>query len=147
MYFRRSGLGLGSADGNYQGCFQLMVNGQQNPSYKMTLPQIYEQTLEYFGLNNFNNAEGINPSIRSLAHFERDSFLIAYPLKHLQPKDNDSDYYLLSGLNSQATSIEFAAYIDQQRPTNAVCSGQIYAFTSFDSVLKIHGGRSISVDL
>eukprot|EP00960_Hanusia_phi_P004599 133770-Hanusia_phi.AAC.1 len=146
-YFRRNGLGLGAQwDKDQQGCFQLMVNGQQNPSYKMTLSQIYEMTLEYFGINNVNNQEGINPGLRSMQHFERDYFVIAYPLKHLMSKDDDKDYYLISGLNSQATSVEFAAYIDQVRATNAAHSGQIYAFSSMDSLLKIHGGRAISVE-
>eukprot|EP00960_Hanusia_phi_P004713 136988-Hanusia_phi.AAC.2 len=123
-----------------------MINSMQNPSYKMTLSQIYEMTLEYFGINNASNQEGIHPGLRSLQHFERDFFLIAYPLKHLMPKDADDDYYLISGLNSQATSVEFAVYLDQVRPVDASHSGQIYAYSSMDSLLKIHGGRAISVE-
>lgn len=139
QYFRRNGLGLGSSDGSYNGVAQLEVNSQLIPSYPLTLPMVYQETLKAFNL--LANDKGIHSAMKNMAHYERDFFVGAFALSHF---NNNDSQYLISGFDSQATSIQLALHVTNNRTTtNAAASATPVVFTSMDSVLKVSAGRQI----
>lgn len=138
QYFRRNGLGLGSLTGTYSGCAQLEVNSQLIPSYPLTLPQVYQETLKAFNL--LSNDKGIHSAIKDISHYERDFFVGAFALSHFNHNDSQ---YLISGFDSASTSIQLALHVTNNRTADAAQSGTPVVFTSMDAVLKVSSGRQI----
>lgn len=138
QYFRRNGLGLGHQNGQYTGVAQLEVNSQLIPSYPLTLPQLYQETLKAFNL--LNSDKGIHPAIKDINHYESDLFVGAFPLSHFNNSDPE---YLISGFNSQASSIQLALHITNCRGANAAQSATCIAFTCMDAILKVGSGRQV----
>jgi hypothetical protein len=134
-WFKRNGLGLKG------GSVQFELNSQDMPSFPLNLNMAYDETMKALELNDRPSAS-INPAIKNMEIYERDMFLCAFSTSHIGDK---SDTTFISGLNTQATSMNVAVKVTQGRATdnNQACTPVV--LTEMTSVLLVSSGRQISV--
>lgn len=134
-YFRRNGLGMKTAKVNFE------INSQDIPSYSLSLLGQYEETLKAFELND-KDLHFINPGIRDLSRYERDFYACALSTSHINDK---RDLYLISGKDTQATSMNIAVKVSGGTNTNAAVNCQPVVITEMSAVLHVNSGRQVAV--
>ena len=135
-YFRRNGLGMKNAT------VQFELNSKLNPSFPLTLLGQYEETLKAFELNENNITNRMNPAIRDLTRYEKDFYCCALSTSHINDR---RDLSLISGLKTQATSINISVQVVQDSGTHANQVGTPVVITETTRILKIGAGRMVSV--
>ena len=134
-YFRRNGLGVGTV--------QFEINSQDLPSFPLDLVNQYQETMKAMELNE-NEQATINPSIKSMNIYEKDFYLCTLSTSHINDK---SDTTFISGLNTQATSMNVAVKVTQSttKATNAAQKCTPIVCCEMTSILLVSAGRQISV--
>lgn len=135
QYFRRNGLGMAG------GSVQFEINSQDVPSFPLTLLGQYEETLKAFELND-KDLKLINPGIRDINRYERDFYCCALSTSHINDK---RDVSLISGKDTQATSMSLCVKATQGRATNNAQAAQPCVITEMSAILMIGSGRECSV--
>lgn len=134
-YFKRNGLGIGTV--------QFEINSQDLPSFPLNITNQYQETMKAFELNDSDD-KNINPSMKSIQIWERDFYLCTLSTSHINDK---SDTTFISGLNTQATSMNIAVKCTQSTTlaTNAAQKCTPIVCCEMTSILLVNSGRQISV--
>ena len=141
-YFQLSGLGLGyNATNTASGTVQWEINSQ-DVSNPLSFPEVYQETIKCFELDRDGNAKHGNPAITP-ALYEKSFFVAALSTSHLNAPDETKT--IVSGMDTQATALQIAAKTTQVRGNNAAQTAQPLMITEMTSLLRIGGGRQISV--
>jgi hypothetical protein len=135
QYFRRNGLGMKGAT------VQFEINSQDLPTQPLSLVSQYEETLKTFELNA-DNINKINPGITDLVRYEKDFYCCALSTSHINDKRPD---FLISGKNTQATSMNVAVKVVGGRTADPAQACQPIVITEMSAVLIVKPGRSVQV--
>jgi hypothetical protein len=143
IYFKRNGLGLGCPAGTKQNTntIEFLINSQS--VCQLSLLQAYEETLKAFELNDTDMPQ-INPGIRDLVLYEKDFFACALSTSHINNRDPTLGY-LLSGRNTQATSLNIVVNSINNRGTDNAQAATPCIVTEFSSVLLVKAHRNIAL--
>jgi hypothetical protein len=116
LAFKRNGLGMGGDAGSLTtGTVQFTVNSQ-DLTHPLSLIEQYQQTMQAFELNE-DDQKQINPAIKNIALYERDFYACALSTSHINNKDKS--YTLVSGLDTQATSMNLQVRVQGARTAHA----------------------------
>lgn len=139
--FKRNGLGMGAALGSQTtGTVQFQINSQ-DITHPLSLIEQHQQTLQAFELNE-DDQKQINPCIKNLALYERDFYACALSTQHINNKD--SSYTLVSGLDTQATSMNISVKVSSTRDGHATAQAALpVIITEMTSHLVVAPGRQI----
>lgn len=144
IYFKRNGLGLGVAAGTKanNNVIEFQINSQTVA--QLSFLRAYEETLKAFELNDDNDRLMINPGLQDLVRYEKDFFAAALSTSHINNKDPTLGY-LMSGRNTQATSVNIVVSSTNQRATNAAQAATPCVVTEFSSTLLVKPQRNIAL--
>jgi hypothetical protein len=120
---------------------QFEINSQDLPTQPLSLVSQYEETLKTFELNA-DNINKINPGITDLVRYEKDFYCCALSTSHINDKRPD---FLISGKNTQATSMNVAVKVVGGRTADPAQACQPIVITEMSAVLIVKPGRSVQV--
>jgi hypothetical protein len=142
LYFRANGLGMGAPAGTRTtGTVQFRINSQ-DVSHPLSLPEQHAETLKCFELNDTDQKQ-INPCIKNINLYERDWYACALSTSHINDKNNGEKYVLVSGLDTNATSLNLSVrYTAGRAADDAQCSIPLL-ITEFTSHLIVAPGRNV----
>ena len=141
LFFKRNGLGLGAPLGaKNTGTVQFRVNSQ-DLTHPLSLLEQYQETMKAFELNE-DDQKQINPGIRNINTWERDFYVCALSTSHINDKNKDQ-YTLVSGLDTQATSMNIAVDFKKGRDPHANQRAIPIVITEFTSHLVVSPGRQV----
>jgi hypothetical protein len=142
VYFKRNGLGLGSALGSKNsGTVQFQINSQ-DITHPLSLLEQHQQTLQFFELNE-DEQKQINPVIHDLSLYERDFYACALSTSHINDKDKSTVWF--SGLNTEQTSMNISVKFVNGRAANVAQNATPIIITCMTSYLKVLPGRNLIV--
>jgi len=141
-YYELSGLGLGyNTTHTASGTVQWEINSQ-DVSNPLSFPEVYQETIKAFELDRDGNAKHGNPAITP-ALYEKSFFVACLSTSHLNAPDETKT--IVSGMDSQATALQIACKTKNGRATDNAQAGQPLMITEMTALLRIGGGRQISV--
>jgi hypothetical protein len=121
------------------GTVQFTVNSQ-NVTDPLTLTNQWQQTLQAWEMNEYDSLHHINPSIKDLNYYKRDFYVCALSTSHINSKSNS---ILMSGIDTQATSLNLEIRSTQDGANNVACAGVPVVITEMTSVLLVSGQRQV----
>lgn len=142
VYFKRNGLGLGVSTGTKanNNTIEFFINSQS--VCQLSLLKAYQETMKAFELNDDQDRLLINPGLQDLVRFEKDFFAVALSTSHINNKNEDLGY-LVSGRNTQATSVNLAVSSISQRAADNAQAATPCVVTEFSSMIIVRPQRNI----
>lgn len=141
VYHRANGLGMGGDLGSKTtGTVQFRINSQDATNV-LSLPEMHQETLKCFELNEADDKQ-INPCIKNINLYERDYFCVGLSTSHINDKNKDK-YVLVSGLDTQSTSMNLSCRFVAGRAANDAQLATPVLITEFISHLIVAPGRNV----
>lgn len=119
------------------------INSIDIDPWNLTPLEIFQKYLQHDGMSHLDAGGGyVNPACYSLEHFKKYFFVDSCSLDLIAPNDN---YYWVSGLNGQGTSlvIQYNANFETTGNTTSV---QPVAYCRSTNILRIKAGRQLQVN-
>jgi hypothetical protein len=109
---------------------------------KCDIPICFKYSWKCFELNDADQKQ-INPCIKNINLYERDYYCCAVSTSHINDKNNGNKYVLVSGLDTNATSLNVSVRYTNGRIANAAQHSIPVLITEFTSHLIVSPARNI----